>query len=264
MQKVLEGANIKLSSVASDIMGVSGRSMIEAIINGIDDPKELAGLAKRSMKKKKDDLERALFGSVGIHQKMMLKTQLSHINFLDQQIILLNEEVQQRMEPYQEDIELLDSIPGIGKGHAEQLLAEIGLGKDISKQFPSAAHLCSWAGMVPGNNESAGKKKSGKTRKGNKKLRTALVEAAHSAAKTKNTYLSSQYQRLAARIGKKRAAVAVGHTILTIVYHLLNKRQFYVELGADYFDRRKKEIVIKQSIKRLEVLGCKVTVEAIA
>jgi transposase len=264
MQKVLEGANIKLSSVATDIMGVSGRSMIEGIINGIDDPQVLAGMAKRSMKKKKDDLERALFGSVGLHQKMMLKTQLSHIDFLDQQINMLSEEVQQRMQPYEEDIELLDSIPGIGRSHAEQLLAEIGLGKEIAKQFPTAAHLCSWAGMVPGNNESAGKKKSGKTRKGNKKLRAALVEAAHSAAKTKNTYLSSQYQRLAARIGKKRAAVAVGHTILTIVYHLLNKRQLYVELGADYFDRRKKEIVIKQSIKRLEVLGCKVTVEAIA
>ncbi|MGF6947726.1 transposase [Neobacillus sp. B4I6] len=264
IQKVLEGANIKLSSVATDIMGVSGRSMIEGLINGIDDPQVLAGMAKRSMKKKKDDLERALFGSVGLHQKMMLKTQLSHIDFLDQQIKMLSEEVQQRMQPYEEDIELLDSIPGIGRSHAEQLLAEIGLGKEIAKQFPTAAHLCSWAGMVPGNNESAGKKKSGKTRKGNKKLRAALVEAAHSAAKTKNTYLSSQYQRLAARIGKKRTAVAVGHTILTIVYHLLNKRQLYVELGADYFDRRKKEIVIKQSIKRLEILGCKVTVEAIA
>jgi transposase len=264
IQKVLEGANIKLSSVATDIMGVSGRSMIEGLINGIDDPQVLAGMAKRSMKKKKDDLERALFGSVGLHQKMMLKTQLSHIDFLDQQIKMLSEEVQQRMQPYEEDIELLDSIPGIGRSHAEQLLAEIGLGKEIAKQFPTAAHLCSWAGMVPGNNESAGKKKSGKTRKGNKKLRAALVEAAHSAAKTKNTYLSSQYQRFAARIGKKRAAVAVGHTILTIVYHLLNKRQLYVELGADYFDRRKKEIVIKQSIKRLEILGCKVTVEAIA
>jgi len=264
IQKVLEGANIKLSSVATDIMGVSGKSMILAIIDGVDDPQELAGLAKRSLKKKKDDLERALFGSVGLHQKLMLKTQLSHIDFLNEQILLLNEEVQQRMEPYKEDIELLDSIPGIGKSHAEQLLAEIGLGKDISNQFPTAAHLCSWAGMVPGNNESAGKKKSGRTRKGNKKLRSALVEAAHSAAKTKNTYLSSQYQRLSARIGKKRAAVAVGHTILTIVYHMLNKRQPYIELGADYFDRRKKEIVIRQSIKRLEILGCKVTVEEIA
>jgi transposase len=132
MQKVLEGANIKLSSVATDIMGVSGRSMIEGLINGIDDPQVLAGMAKRSMKKKKDDLERALFGSVGLHQKMMLKTQLLHIDFLDQQIIMLSEEVQQRMQPYEEDIELLDSIPGIGRSHAEQLLAEIGLGKDIA------------------------------------------------------------------------------------------------------------------------------------
>jgi transposase len=264
IQKVLEGANIKLSSVATDILGVSGRLMLNAILDGVDNPEELAGLAKRRMKSKKEDLERALFGSIGFHQKMMLKVQLSHIDFLNLQIAMLNDEVQQRMQPYEEDIELLDSIPGIGRGHAEQLMAEIGLGKEISNQFPTAAHLCSWAGMVPGNNESAGKKKSGKTRKGNKKLRSALVEAAHSAAKTKNTYLSAQYQRLSARIGKKRAAVAVGHTILKIVYHLLNKRQPYVELGTDYFDRRKKEIVIKQSIKRLETLGCKVTIEAIA
>jgi transposase len=264
IQKVLEGANIKLSSVATDILGVSGRLMLNAILDGVDNPEELAGLAKRRMKSKQEDLERALFGSIGFHQKMMLKVQLSHIDFLNLQIAMLNDEVQQRMQPYEEDIELLDSIPGIGRGHAEQLLAEIGLGKEISNQFPTAAHLCSWAGMVPGNNESAGKKKSGKTRKGNKKLRSALVEAAHSAAKTKNTYLSAQYQRLSARIGKKRAAVAVGHTTLKIVYHLLNKRQPYVELGVDYFDHRKKEIVIKQSIKRLETLGCKVTIEAIA
>jgi hypothetical protein len=142
----------------------------------IDNPQVLAGMAKRSMKKKKDDLERALFGSVGLHQKMMLKTQLSHIDFLDQQIKMLSEEVQQRMQPYEEDIELIDSIPGIGRSHAEQLLAEIGLGKEIAKQFPTAAHLCSWAGMVPGNNESAGKKKSGKTRKGKKSCERHLLK----------------------------------------------------------------------------------------
>jgi transposase len=167
IQKVLEGANIKLSSVATDILGVSGRLMLNAILDGVDNPEELAGLAKRRMKSKKEDLERALFGSIGFHQKMMLKVQLSHIDFLNLQIAMLNDEVQQRMQPYEEDIELLDSIPGIGRGHAEQLLAEIGLGKEISNQFPTAAHLCSWAGMVPGNNESAGEKKSGKTRKGN-------------------------------------------------------------------------------------------------
>ncbi|MEW9674501.1 IS110 family transposase [Ammoniphilus sp. 3BR4] len=264
IQKVLEGANIKLSSVATDILGVSGRLMLDAIIDGVEDPEELAGLAKRRLKSKKEDLERALFGSIGFHQKMMLKVQLEHIDFLNKQIAKLDEEIQQRMQPYEEDIELLDSIPGIGRSHAEQLLAEIGLGKDISKQFPTAPHLCSWAGMVPGNNESAGKKKSGRTRKGNKKLRWALIEAAQSAAKTKNTYLSAQYHRFAARIGKKRAKVAVGHTILTIVYHLLSRRQSYVELGADHFDRRKKDIVIKQTIKRLELLGCKVTVEDVA
>jgi transposase len=262
IQKVLEGANIKLGSVVSDVLGVSARDMLDAIADGEEDPEKLANFARRSMKKKKEELELALKGYINSHQRLMLKTILGHIDFLTEQIEMLDKEVADRVSSHQEDVSRLDSIPGIATRMAEQILSEIGT--DVKKQFPTAAHMCSWAGLVPGQNESAGKRKSAKTKKGNKKLRAALVEAAHSAAKTKNTYLSSQYQRLAARIGKKRAAVAVGHTILTIVYHLLNKRQLYVELGADYFDRRKKEIVIKQSIKRLEILGCKVTVEAIA
>lgn len=259
IQKVLEGANIKLSSVATDILGVSGRAMIEAMISGIEDPHTLAELAKNKLRNKKNDLERALQGLIGPHQKLMLEAQLKHIDFLDEQIAKLDEEIKLRMEPFEKDLERLDTIPGVGRRTAEQILAEIGT--DVKNQFPSANHMCSWAGMTPGNNESAGKRKSGRTRKGNKKLRQALVEAARSAARTKNTYLSSQYHRIAARRGANRAAIAVGHTILTIVYYLLTRNEDYIELGADFYDQRRKDMVIKQSIKRLESLGVKVSID---
>lgn len=231
IQKVLEGANIKLSSIASDILGKSGRAMIEAMIAGEQDPEILSELAQRRLKKKKADLQRALNGLIGPHQRLMLKTQLRHIDFLSDEIKRLDEEIKERMLPFDEDLELLDTIPGVGRRTAEQILAETGTNMD---QFPSAAHLCSWAGLSPGNNESAGKRKSGRTRKGNQKLRSALVEAARAAARTKNTYLSSQYHRLAAR------------------------------RGANRYEERKRETIIKQSIKKLESLGYKVTVEVVA
>lgn len=258
IQKVLEGANIKLSSVASDVLGKSGRAMIEAIIAGEEDPVILSELAQRRLKNKKPELQRALKGLIGPHQKLVLKTQLRHIDFLTEEIKRLDEEVKERMLPFDEDLELLDTIPGVGRRTAEQIIAEIGT--DMN-QFPSAAHLCSWAGLSPGNNESAGKRKPGRTRKGNQKLRSALVEAARAAARTKNTYLSSQYRRLAARRGANRAAVAVAHSILTIVYHMIKRKQPYIELGPTFYEERKRETVIKQSIKKLESLGYKVTVE---
>jgi len=258
IQKVLEGANIKLSSVASDVLGKSGRAMIEAIIAGEEDPVILSELAQRRLKNKKLELQRALKGLIGPHQKLVLKTQLRHIDFLTEEIKRLDEEVKERMLPFDEDLELLDTIPGVGRRTAEQIIAEIGT--DMN-QFPSAAHLCSWAGLSPGNNESAGKRKPGRTRKGNQKLRSALVEAARAAARTKNTYLSSQYHRLAARRGANRAAVAVAHSILTIVYHMIKRKQPYIELGPTFYEERKRETVIKQSIKKLESLGYKVTVE---
>jgi len=261
IQKVLEGANIKLSSIASDILGKSGRAMIEAMIAGEQDPEILSELAQRRLKKKKADLQRALNGLIGPHQRLMLKTQLRHIDFLSDEIKRLDEEIKERMLPFDEDLELLDTIPGVGRRTAEQILAETGTNMD---QFPSAAHLCSWAGLSPGNNESAGKRKSGRTRKGNQKLRSALVEAARAAARTKNTYLSSQYHRLAARRGANRAAVAVAHSILTIVYHMLKRKKPYIELGPTYYEERKRETIIKQSIKKLESLGYKVTVEVVA
>lgn len=261
VQKVLEGANIKLSSVASDVLGKSGRAMIEAMIQGENDPDVLSELAQRKLKNKKEELKRAMDGLMGNHQRLMLAAQLRHIDFLDEEIAKLDEEMKARMLPFEEDLELLDTIPGVGRRTAEQILAEIGTNMD---QFPSAAHLCSWAGLAPGNNESAGKRKSARTRKGNQKLRSALVEAARAAARTKNTYLSSQYHRIAARRGANRAAVAVAHSILTIAYHILSRRKPYIELGPTYYEERKRETVIKQSIKKLEKLGFKVTVESVA
>lgn len=261
LQKVLEGCNVKLSSVASDITGVSAKAMLKAIIDDAGDPVLIARLAKGKLKNKQKELEKALLGLVGPHQKMILTAQLNHIEFLDQQIIELDQEIEARLHPFELELELLDSIPGIGRRSAEDILAEIGT--DMHR-FPSSAHLASWAGMSPGNNESAGKRKSGKTTKGNKSLRTTLVLAARAAAKSKNTYLSAQYRRIAARRGGNRAAVAVGHSILVMTYQMLKKRESYKELGSDYFDQRKKDSVIKSSIKRLESLGLKVTVEAAA
>ncbi len=258
LQKVLEGGNIKLSSVASNVLGVSARNMLEAIIKGENDTAILADFALKKLKRKKEELKLALEGRLGDHQLQMIEIQLAHIDYLNGVIKELDEEIEKRMAPFSKDLELLDSIPGVGKQTAEQILAEIGA--DMSR-FPTPGHLCSWAGMTPGHDESAGKKKSSKTRKGNKKLRSALTEAAKAASRQKNTYLSAQYHRIAARRGKNKAAVAVGHTILSLVHILLTRKQEYVDLGFNYFDERKKEIVIKNSIKRLESLGLVVTVQ---
>ena len=261
MQKVLEGCNIKLASVATDITGVSAKAMLKAIINDADNPFVIAKLAKGRMKNKQKELERALVGLIGEHQKMLLLNQLEHIEFIDQKIMALDQEIKERMRPFEDELALLETIPGVGRRTAEDIAAEIGVDMD---RFPSDAHLASWAGMSPGNNESAGKRKSGKTTKGNKSLRTTLVNSARSAARTKNTYLSAQYRRIASRRGGNRAAVAVGHTILVIAYHIIKKREPYKELGADYFDQRKKDMVVNNAVKRLLALGYKVTVEAAA
>ncbi|WP_018211536.1 IS110 family transposase [Desulfitobacterium hafniense] len=257
IQKVLEGGNIKLASVASNILGVSARNMLEAIIQGEKDTEVLADFAQKKLKAKKDDLKLALEGRLGEHQVLMIEKQLGHIDYLDDLIKELDEEVEKRMLPFVEDLELLDSIPGVGRRIAQQIIAEVGT--DMSR-FPTPGHLCSWAGMTPGHDESAGKKKSAKTRKGNKKLRSALTEAAKAASRQKNTYLSAQYHRIAARRGKNRAAIAVGHTILSLVHILLTRKQAYVDLGFDYLEQRKKEIIVKQSIKKLESLGLTVTI----
>jgi len=189
---------------------------------------------------------------------MLIALQLEHINFLDQQIAHLSEEIAKRMHPFEEELALLDTIPGVGRRNAEEILAETGTDME---RFPSAAHLSSWAGVAPGNNESAGKRKSGSTRKGNKALRATLTEAARSAARTKDTYLSASYHRIAARRGANRAALAIGHAILVIAYHILKARQPYFELGPNYLDERKKHATVCRTVKKLQELGYEVHVE---
>ncbi len=258
LQKTLEGANIKLAGVASDIMGKSGREMLAALVEGSMDAQEMAQLAKRKMREKIPQLEKALVGRLGQHQRFMIARQLAHIDELDGLIAELDEEVKKRVSPFEEQIQRVDDIPGIGRRTAEVIMAEVGT--DMSR-FPSDKHISAWAGMAPGNNESAGKRKSGKTRKGDQWLRPALTEAAQAAGRSKNTYLSAQYHRIAARRGKKRAAIAVGHSILVIVYHLLKDNTTYHDLGAGYFDDRDRTAIERRLVRRLEALGNKVHLE---
>jgi len=261
IQKVLEGANIKLASVAADILGTSARSMIEAIIADIDDPRVLSGLAKGRMKSKREELESALKGLIGPHQKMLLSDQLEHVDFLDRKIAELDAEIERRTRPFEESLEFLDRIPGVGRRTSEEIVAVIGT--DMSR-FPSDGHLSSWAGVSPGNNESAGKRKPAKSLKGNLLLKRALVSAAHAAARTKDTYLSAQYHRIAARRGAGRAAVAVAHTILVIVYYILKRHEPYKELGADYLEKRKEDTTLRRALATLETLGYRVQIEKVA
>jgi transposase len=260
VHKVLEDANIKLSSVATDIMGASGREMLAAIIAGKDDPEALAQLAKGRMRSKIAELEQALTGTVKANHRLLLTLHLEHIDDLNAKLERLEEEIDQLMCPFDQDdlVVRLDTIPGVDRKTAQVIIAE--LGADMSR-FPSAGHAASWAGLVPGKNESAGRNRSSRTNKANRYLKAALVHAAHAAGKSKGNYLAAQFGRLAARRGKKRAAVAVAHSILVIAYHIIQRGTHYVDLGSNYFDQRKQEFVQKQLIRRLEKLGLKVTVE---
>ena len=261
LQKVLEDANLKLAGVATDMMGVSGRAMLEALLAGQTDTGQLAELAKGRLRKKIPQLKEALTGRVREHHRFMLSEQLSHIDYLDEAIERLAAEIGERLRPFEPEIQLLDTLPGVNRQTAEELIAEIGT--DMSR-FPDGHHLASWAGMCPGHNESGGKRKSGKTRKGNRWLRSTLVEAAHGAAHTKDTYLASQYHRLVGRRGKKRALVAVGHSLLVISHYVLKRRQAYYDLGSNYFEELHRQRLERNLVKRLENLGYKVTLEELS
>jgi transposase len=258
LQKTLEGANIKLGAVASSLAGRSARAMIEGLLADSPDPARLAGLARGRLREKRPALERALTGQVGPHQRFLLAQQLAHLDYLGAAIERISAEIAERLRPFDETLTRLETIPGVGRRIAEIVAAELGL--DVAR-FPSAGHLAAWAGLAPGNHESAGKRLSGKTRKGSPWLRTALVEAAQAAARTKDTYLAAQYRRLAPRRGQKRAVVAVAHTILVMIYHLLQDQTTYRELGATYFDERDRRAVERRLVGRLEALGNKVTLE---
>jgi transposase len=259
LEKVLQDAGIKLSSVATRVLGASGRAMLDALVSGTTDPELLAELARGRLRSKLPALRDALEGSFSSHHALMVGKILAHVDYLDESIADLSAEIERVIAPFSEQVELLDTIPGIDRRMAETLIAEIGVDMD---QFPTHRHLASWAGMCPGNEESAGKRRSGKTRKGSKWLRSALVEAAHAASRSKGTYLSAQYARLRGRRGPKKAAVAVGHSILVIAYHILERGVPYKELGEDYFDqRRSNEAYTKRLVRQLERLGHQVALE---
>ena len=261
MGKVLEGANIKLTSVTSKMDTVSGMNMVRALSEGVVDPELLASMAKGTLRSKMNELERALNGLIQPHQQMILKAMLEHIEQLSKLIEALDNEIEKRMSQDVELIEALDEITGVGKISAQTIIAEIGT--DMSR-FATADNLASWACICPGNNESAGKKKSGKTKKANSTLKKTLVQCGRSAANSKNTYLSAQYHRIAARRGRNRAVVAVGHSILVICYHMIKNRTSYNDLGADFFKKRSEEAIVNQNVKRLESLGYRITIEKVA
>ena len=256
IQKVLEGANIKLASVASDVLGVSGRAMLEALVAGVDDVSELAGLARGRLRQKREQLEKALLGLVGEHQRFMLARQLRHVDELDRLIAEVDEEVGRRLGPFEPQIERLQTIPGVGRRLAEVVLSEVGT--DMTR-FPTSGHLASWAGVCPGMNESAGKNRSGRTRKANPWLRSALVQAAQAASRSPG-FLGERFRRLTVRLGRNKAALAVAHSILLAIYRLLKDGATYADLGPQHFADREREHAARRLTRRLEHLGYQVTV----
>src|SRR5450755_4459466 len=260
LHKTLESAGIKLSCVASDILGVSGRDMLQGLVAGTHDPDILAELARGRLRQKLPALRKALTGWFSPTHRILVGELLAHLEYLDESIGRLSDDITAMIAPFVAEIDLLDTIPGVNRRTAEAVLAEIG--PDMSR-FPSSGTLASWAGMCPGNNESAGKRFSGKTRKGSKWLRTALVESAEAAARTKGTYLAAQYARIKGRHGHNKAIVAVAHSILVIAYHILQRGQPYNELGGDYFiERQNKDAYQRRLVKQLERMGYDVTLDA--
>jgi transposase len=257
LQKLLESANIKLSAVASNVLGISGSAMLRALRDGEEDPQILAEFARGKLRTKLPALRQALLGRVRPYHRILLGELLAHITYLDETIARLDAEIERHLATFTEEVELLQTIPGVSQVAAATLVAEIGV--DMAR-FPSAHHLASWAGVCPGNRQSAGKRLGGKPTKGNVWLRAVLGEVAWAAARTRDTYLRAQFERLAKRRGRKKAVVAVGHSILVIVYHLLRTRRPYTDLGVDYFDSQDTERIARHHIQRLGQLGYEVTV----
>jgi transposase len=258
LQKTLESANLKLASVATNVVGVSARAMLEQLVAGQAEPTALAELARGRLRSKIPELQRALAGQFRAHHRFLVAEMLAHIDELDAHLARLDTEIQERQRPFDAVVARLDAVPGVGRRAAEIILAE--LGPDLQR-FPSAAHCASWAGLCPGNHESAGKHYSGRTRKGNTYPRAILVECALAAARKRGTYLAAQYHRLVRRLGKKKAAVAVAHSLLVIIYHLLRTDATYQDLGPDYFIERDRQAVEQRHIRGLERLGYHVCLE---
>jgi transposase len=264
IQKLLEDANIKLSNVVSDINGISATAILKELAVGHCDPEVLKELARGKLKQKKDLLREALTGRVCKQHRLILSQLLAEISHYDEQIEEMSKEIEERMIADQDKIDRLDDIPGVDRRVSETILSE--LGSDLSR-FTDEHHAASWAGICPGNNESAGKRHSSRTRAGDKPLKSALIQAANAARHTRNTYLAAQYHRIAARRGHKRAIVAVAHSIFIIAYHIIHRGTRYQDLGADYFDRRNPDATIRRLVRRIKHLGYEVNlspVEAVA
>lgn len=292
LQKVLENANIKLASVATDVLGVSGRRMLEALVGGQADAATMAELAKGKLRNKLPALEKALTGIVEAHHRFLLAQHLTHIDFLDEQIDTVGQQIEQHLNAmpslpppsaggeadsalqaspasdpppppltWQASVDILDTSPGVDQKAAQQVLAEMGINM---RQFPTANHFAAWAGVAPGNRQSGGKRFATRLSDGNQHLRTILTQIAWAAVRTKNTYLSALYHRLAARRGKKRAIMAVAHSLAVSFYHMLDKQQPYQELGADYFDQRSKGVKTDWLLKQLNKLGYNVQLEPVS
>jgi transposase len=261
MEKVLEDANIKLGSVASEVLGVSGRAMIQAMIEGEKDPTQMADLAQRQLRGKIPELQKALEGHVTEHHRFLLRLLWKQLTQQEALIVELEAKIEEVTHRFAGEIERLDAVPGIDRRVAEVVLAEVGAD---TQPFPTHRHLAAWAGMSPGNEESAGKRQKRRITPGNRWLKRTLVQAAWAASHTKNSYLASQYRRLVGRRGKKRALIAVGHSILVILYYLLKEGTQYADLGADFFDRLEPQRLTRYYVKRLERLGHKVTLEQCA
>jgi len=260
IQKVLEDANIKLASVASDVLGASGRAMLEALIEGEQDADKLAELAKHVLRKKIPELRQALAGKVRDHHRFLLRQLLDEVEFLDRQIQQIDKHIGKQISPFQWAITLLTSIPGVSEITAWVLVAEVGV---LMEQFGEAENLASWGGMCPGNWESAGKRLSGTTRGGNRWLRRALNQAAWAATRKKGSYLAARFRRMAARRGVKRALVATAHKILIIAFYLLKKQCTFSDLGENYLEQKQSASLIRSLVRRLERLGQRVTLEAL-
>jgi transposase len=258
LHKILEDTGIKLGCVASDIMGKSGRDMLDALVAGTTDPVVLAELARGHLRKKIPALRDALEGRFDAEHALIVGQILAHIDFLDEAIERLSDAIEQQIAPFARQRDLLMTIPGVKQRTAEVLIAEIGVDMNV---FPTPKHLASWAGMCPGNDESAGKRRSGGTRKGSKWLRATLTEAALAATRTKHSYLAAQYQRLRGRRGHSKAVTAVGHSILTAAWHMLHTGELYHDLGGDYYTRQNPDRLTKRLIRQLEGLGHHVTLE---
>jgi transposase len=258
LHKVLQDAGIKLATVATDILGVSGRAMLTALVIGTTDPAVLADLARGALRKKLPALRQALTGRFREHHAFLVTQLLAHLDYLDETIATLSAEIAGHLSPFAPEVTRLQTIPGVKQRTVENLLAEIGV--DMTP-FPTAGHLTSWAGLCPGNNESAGKRRRGRTRKGDRWLKITLLEAALAAIRVKGSALGARYRRICRHRGHKIAIVAVAHAILEIVWHLLTKGTTYHELGATYLDRRDKEQAARRYVRLLENLGHRVTLE---